>query len=217
MHYLLIESSTERGIVAILDGLNPVKVIELPFGLQNSRYLTPAVSELLSTYPVEAIAVGIGPGSYTGIRVAASFAKSLAYAKKLPLVGICSLDGFIPDVDGTFASILDAKIGGFYVLKGIKQNGAVTFTSKPALYDIKLVPECLKDVEIICSPNIAPLQKRLPSNSWTWLEKTPDPKQLAISFLSSFKKAAVFPEYSLELLYLRKTQAELERAEQNCD
>jgi tRNA threonylcarbamoyladenosine biosynthesis protein TsaB len=45
---------------------------------------------------LDRIAVGVGPGSFTGIRIALSFAKALAYAANLPLVGISSYDVLTP-------------------------------------------------------------------------------------------------------------------------
>lgn len=41
---------------------------------------------------VDRIAVGIGPGGFTGLRIAISYAKSLAFAWRVPLVGISSFD-----------------------------------------------------------------------------------------------------------------------------
>ncbi len=46
---------------------------------------------------VDRVAVGIGPGSFTGVRIALSFAKALAYGAGLPLVGISSYDVLIGD------------------------------------------------------------------------------------------------------------------------
>lgn len=45
---------------------------------------------------LDRIAVGIGPGSFTGVRIAVSYAKALAYGASLPLVGVSSYDALEP-------------------------------------------------------------------------------------------------------------------------
>jgi len=61
---------------------------------------------------LDRIAVGLGPGSFTGIRIALSFAKALAYGANLPLVGISSYDVLTPaDVAEPCLTVVSGRPG----------------------------------------------------------------------------------------------------------
>jgi tRNA threonylcarbamoyladenosine biosynthesis protein TsaB len=63
------------------------------------------------------IAVTVGPGSFTGLRVGLSFAKGLATALSIPCVGINSLEALAATADapGFVAAVLDARMGQLYL------------------------------------------------------------------------------------------------------
>src|SRR5262249_31292003 len=48
-----------------------------------------------------------------------------------PLIGICSLEGYIPEQDGSFVSWIDARIGGAYVLFQKKEGHRITPLGPP--------------------------------------------------------------------------------------
>src|SRR5213595_4251769 len=49
---------------------------------------------------VDALAVGLGPGSFTGLRVGLAAAKALSYARRLPIAGASSLQALALDAKG---------------------------------------------------------------------------------------------------------------------
>jgi tRNA threonylcarbamoyladenosine biosynthesis protein TsaB len=78
-----------------------------------SRIETMAAECCLLPTDLERIAVAVGPGSYTGIRVGVAAAKSLGYTLNIPVIGISSLEIMANAVDrtGIVVSMIDARRG----------------------------------------------------------------------------------------------------------
>lgn len=76
-------------------------------GKQLSKFLLPAIDSILQAQVPDFIAIGIGPGSYTGTRVGAMVAKSLSFAWNVPLISFSSK--LLPDLE-TIASLTYEKI-----------------------------------------------------------------------------------------------------------
>lgn len=64
-----------------------------------------------------ALAVGLGPGSFTGLRVAMSLAKGLALSLDRPLVGLPSLEGWLASEPRATAAVARAGSSEAYVLR----------------------------------------------------------------------------------------------------
>lgn len=94
---LAIDTSTRAIGVALHNGnqvLNETVWISRDF---HTVELAPAVAEILAKSELtlsdlEALAVAIGPGSFTGLRIGLALAKGLSLANRLPLVGVPTLD-----------------------------------------------------------------------------------------------------------------------------
>jgi tRNA threonylcarbamoyladenosine biosynthesis protein TsaB len=85
-------------------------VIPLINSLLEKRHLTLA--------DLSAIAVSIGPGSFTGLRVGLATAKGIAYSGGLPLIGISTLLALaagVKNFDGIICSLLDARKNDVYM------------------------------------------------------------------------------------------------------
>lgn len=97
MKALALETSSTAGSVAICDG---ERVIERPIDAprEQARLILGVVDALLDEAglklpALDAVVVSRGPGSFTGLRMAAGVAQGLAMAAGLPVVGVSSLAG----------------------------------------------------------------------------------------------------------------------------
>jgi tRNA threonylcarbamoyl adenosine modification protein YeaZ len=209
---LLIETSTERGIVAISQDGELIYTKELPPGLQNSTYLMPAIDsglKELSLAPkqLSLIAAGIGPGSYTGLRVGAAAAKAIAFALSLPIAGICTLAGFIPLEEGPFASLIDAKQGGVYVMMGEKKEGKIVYLSEPAVLQLPETLKLCQAAKWLVTPNAVSLKQKMSADlpvDTVWIERYPDPLQMLRMAEEMAHQGKTSTAANLDLLYLKE-------------
>lgn len=88
---LAIDTSTSLGSVALGNDKVVVQTIELTGPGRHSATLFPALVRLgIPRLKLRRIIVGLGPGSFSGIRVGLAAAQGIALAQNIPVIGICS-------------------------------------------------------------------------------------------------------------------------------
>jgi len=97
MRVLAVETSTMSGGAALLDGERVVGEYILDVRVTHSERLMAAIDQLLndagwSAGDLEGLAVAVGPGSFTGLRVGLSTVKGLALALSIPVAAVPTLD-----------------------------------------------------------------------------------------------------------------------------
>ena len=123
MKLLAVESATLSGGAAILDGDRLLGEITLNIALTYSERLLAAVDRLLADCglapaDLEGLAVSVGPGSFTGLRVGLATVKGLAMALDLPIAPVPTLDALaarLPFADAPVCPILDARKNEVYL------------------------------------------------------------------------------------------------------
>ncbi len=133
MKILGIEASTQTASVAVVEEEKVLGEISLFTGLTHSESLMGLIDEILikTGSPLETIggiAVSVGPGSFTGVRIAMATAMGLSRARGIPMAGISTLEGqawISADFNGIIVPIQDARRNQVYtaVFKG--QGGRV--------------------------------------------------------------------------------------------
>jgi tRNA threonylcarbamoyladenosine biosynthesis protein TsaB len=139
---LAIDTSTAQVSAAIGDGGTVLGVVQLSGGRRHAEQLAPAIDSLRRELRIDlghlaAIAVGTGPGLFTGLRVGVTTAKVMAQALRIPVVGIPSLDLVaypLRHADRQIVAVLDARRREVFAARYLPVPGGVQRVSEYAVH-----------------------------------------------------------------------------------
>ena len=119
MKYLFIDSATTNLVVAIINDGKIAYLYNNNDNRDTSSKMMPVLAEAFSKASlkptdIDKIFVVTGPGSFTGIRVGLTVAKTMAYALNIPIVSLSSLEVMVSGTAGT--ALINARRG--YVFAG---------------------------------------------------------------------------------------------------
>lgn len=193
MIWLGIDTANTPLSVAIVKNGTVLAEVNSSMAVNHSLRAMPVIEELFATVQlqpkdIDAIAVSEGPGSYTGVRIGVTIAKTLAWTLKKPLYGVSSLKVLAtnaPYFDGLICPIVDARRSNVYAgvyefvdgrLTAIAEDGhfaienlldvlagkerPVLFVGKDVVMHEELIMERLKENAVI-----APFPLQLPRAS----------------------------------------------------
>ena len=124
MNLLAVDTSTDKAMVSLaLQG--EIQTVEQEGMRRHAECLLPMIARLLadadcSLAQLDGIVLGRGPGSFTGLRVAAGVVKGLAYASDLPvfpvsgLLAIANEVRFQEKITSPVLAVIDARMGELY-------------------------------------------------------------------------------------------------------
>ncbi|BBI99929.1 tRNA (adenosine(37)-N6)-threonylcarbamoyltransferase complex dimerization subunit type 1 TsaB [Ferrigenium kumadai] len=138
MRVLALETSTEYCSVALWQDGAVMDRCEA-VGQKHSEVLMSMLDALLKDAglgirDMDGIAFGMGPGSFTGVRIACGVTQGLALGANLPVVGVCTLEALAEaSGHGKVVAVLDARMGEIYHAAYEKQGGEWIAASEPCL------------------------------------------------------------------------------------
>ncbi len=131
MSILAIDTSTQVSSVAVVSDGKLAAELTMQAKLTHSETLLPHIEEVLGMAnqkkeELEGIAVSLGPGSFTGLRIGLATAKAMAYALQLPIVGVPTLRALawhFPVEGFQLLPMIDAQKGNVYVERYMWEHG----------------------------------------------------------------------------------------------
>jgi tRNA threonylcarbamoyladenosine biosynthesis protein TsaB len=222
---LALDTSTSTVSVAVGDDGVVVGEVRLVGERRHAERLAPAVAYLFGELGVEprhlsAVAVGLGPGLFTGLRVGVTTAKAMATALRLPVVGIPSLDLVAYPLRHTsrlVVAVLDARRREVFHARYRTVPGGVQRVSE---YEVASPVELAADLEaldeavLLAGDGVGRYRQELATVSHAELAGAgfgaPSATALVELAAARMEREEFEPASAVRPLYLRRSDAEIE-------
>jgi tRNA threonylcarbamoyladenosine biosynthesis protein TsaB len=227
MRILAIESSGRHGSIAALVGerehVNLLRQIVLGDDQRTAQSLAPAIKELLAQvdWPpqsVELVAVTAGPGSFTGLRIGVTTAKTFAYAVGAKVVGVNTLAVIADEVrthddspNAPLWTILEAQRQELFAAKfADSRDGVLDVDRETLILGQDAWLGRLQPGDRVVGPPLRTLQPRLPNDVFILAEELWHPSSSAVGRVGwgKFQSGVSDDVWNLVPQYFRASAAE---------
>jgi tRNA threonylcarbamoyladenosine biosynthesis protein TsaB len=200
---LLIDTCLGACQVGLFDGERMIAGASEPMERGHQERLAPMAAAVMAGHAfaeLDLVAVTIGPGSFTGLRVGLAFARGVSLASGAPLAGIGTLAALTAGAAGFAAGVIDARRGHVYA-QAFEAGRAVTPPDILPIAEAAALLESLSPGRLtLIGPGAALLAEALPG---ALADPRPAPDLAALGRLA----AAAGPTPDLRPLYLRPPDA----------
>jgi tRNA threonylcarbamoyladenosine biosynthesis protein TsaB len=224
MQILAFETSGKSGSVAAAEDSRPLFILQLTAKQQSARFLAAAIESVLKQVhwrprDIELIALTVGPGSFTGLRIGVATAKVLAYATGAQVFGVNTLDVIAVQAATQRAKLaiaLDAQRSQVVAANFFRdEHGVLQSSSESRLLDNNEWLASLDADTAVSGPALEMLQPRLPAHVTAvdpaqWSPRAETVATLAFERYHAGQRQDL---WSLAPVYIRKSAAE-EKLEQ---
>lgn len=225
---LALETSSLRGSVAAWEDGKIIASRDLSPDQRSAQSLLPAVAALMTQLgrppqAIRQIAVTDGPGSFTGLRVGVTAAKTLAYALGAKTVGVDTLDAIArqaiesltSNVAGQIYAVLDAFRGQLFCRIYPAHNHLPHSTEPAAIVSVDDFVNSLSPGDLVTGPVLTKLTRSLPEGVTIVDRELWDPhaKTVALLGADAFSQGRETDFWRLVPRYVRQAAAEERAAE----
>lgn len=216
MKILSIDVSGQTQSIALLIDERVVEK-EYPSGKNNSDNIIPQIqimmnNEDLDFRSLDGVAFGSGPGSFTGLRIAAGVAYGIAFANNLPIVGVNILKALAKKTDAKFIiACIDARMSQLYIGAYQKIDNKYIPIIEDGLYDPSDLPSINAIEPVLIGSGVKSYRKLLEEKYGAIGVKLSYENNMLASSIAKIAKDEFSEKFDLnkaELLYIRNKVAD---------
>ena len=221
---LAIDTATKVCTIALCRDKEILAEYTINMGMTHSEGLLPQLDQLLQRtgvqkQDIELLAVSMGPGSFTGLRIGLATAEAMAYSWQCCLHGVDTLKALAYNIqlEGRVLSpVLDAQKGNFYQALYTWQGGQLVELAPVAVVTGREALEriTLQGMPALLLGESERLVKKIPEGLPHWLQEAPTalrmPRASCVAWaaLAEFDAEADKKFFGLEPYYIRRSEAE---------
>lgn len=222
MAILVLDTSTDQSAVGILPAHGRPIAAPARVGRRHGRDLIPSIRDLmeqegLTVRDLRVIGVGLGPGSYTGLRIGLTAARTLAYVNGADLIGFDSLEGWAweaPETACRVYVVADAQRGDVYAADFLREEPGMRLQPLAAsrIEPLGAWSSRLQQPAVVMGPGLdsPTIRAAIPPTLTAHQAPAEHPRAIALlSLVEELWKAGRRSDlWTLEPTYLRRSAAE---------